>query len=141
MAKAGGHDHRLDHGPLLHHLDGRDCRADPSPTGAEAHAGECVGTSPHLRRWPGERREAAGPRHTRAGRGRGAGCNRRGTVSAVGAPDQLADLDQVPVRVAHVTADLAATVDGRSQKLRSAGPTLLVDGAMSATRMFRTLET
>src|ERR1700737_4556988 len=48
--------------------------------------------------------------------------------SAVGAPDQLANLDQVPVGVAHVTADLAATVDRRGQKLRSAGAPLLIDG-------------
>src|SRR5258708_7222979 len=41
--------------------------------------------------------------------------------SAVGAPDQLTNLDQVPVGIAHVTADLAATVDRRGQKLRSAG--------------------
>src|SRR5439155_18577628 len=45
-----------------------------------------------------------------------------------GAPDQLANLDQVPVGVAHVTADPAAAADRRGQKLRSAGAPLLIDG-------------
>ena len=45
-----------------------------------------------------------------------------------GAPDQLANLDQVPVWVAHITADFAATVDRRGQKLSSAGAPLLIDG-------------
>src|SRR5216683_1285207 len=49
--------------------------------------------------------------------------------SAVGAPDQLTNLDQVPVGVAHVTADLAATVDRRGQKRRSSGAPPLIDGA------------
>src|SRR5260370_18702730 len=41
--------------------------------------------------------------------------------SAVGAPDQLTNLDQVPVGIAHVTADLAATFDRRGAKLPSRG--------------------
>src|SRR5439155_4449798 len=48
--------------------------------------------------------------------------------SAARAPDQLANLDQVPVGIAHVTADLAATIDRRGQKLRSAGAPLLIHG-------------
>src|ERR1700730_19470789 len=55
--------------------------------------------------------------------------NRGAARSAAAAPDQLANLDQVPVRVAHVTADLAATVDRRGQKLRSAGAPLLINYA------------
>jgi hypothetical protein len=62
------------------------------------------------------------------------------SLSASGAPDQLANLDQVAVGVAHVTADLAATVDRRGQKLRAAGAPLLIDALISATRMFRKLE-
>src|SRR5712692_7876181 len=62
-------------------------------------------------------------------RSSGAIANRGPVRSAVGAPDQLANFDQVPVRVAHITADLAATVDRRGQKLRSAGAPLLIDGA------------
>src|SRR5712692_7201103 len=49
--------------------------------------------------------------------------------SAVGSPDQLANLDQVPIGVTHITADLGATVDRRGKKLRSAGAPLLIDGA------------
>src|SRR5262249_42046187 len=43
--------------------------------------------------------------------------------------DQLTYLDQVAVRVAHVAADLVATVDRRSQKLRSASAPSLIDCA------------
>jgi len=42
---------------------------------------------------------------------------------------QLAYLDQVAVGVAHVAADLVATVERRGEKLRSAGAPLLIDGA------------
>ena len=49
--------------------------------------------------------------------------------SAVRAPDQLANLYQVPVGVAHITADLTATVDRRGQKLRATGAPLRIDGA------------
>src|SRR5262249_53086801 len=52
-----------------------------------------------------------------------------GPALAVGAPDQLADLDQVPVGIAHVAPDLGATVDRRGHKLRSAGAPELVDSA------------
>src|SRR5712692_6934093 len=64
----------------------------------------------------------------RCARDRRAMADRGPARSAAGAPDQLANLDQVPVGVAHVTADLAATVDRRGQKLRSAGAPLLIDG-------------
>src|ERR1700738_133424 len=44
-------------------------------------------------------------------RSSGGSADRGPARSAVGTPDQLANLDQVPIGVAHVTADLAATVD------------------------------
>ena len=58
----------------------------------------------------------------------GAQTQRRESPS-VGTSDELADLDQVPVGIAHVTPDLDTAVDWRCQKLRPAGAPLFVNGA------------
>src|SRR5215472_18074199 len=51
-----------------------------------------------------------------------------GNPSEVRAADQLADLDQVAVGVAHVAADLAAAIDRRGKKLGPAAAPQLIDG-------------